>query len=209
MTCKEKLKADHPTWTEAQLESIIKGTCPGIVYLPAPVNGCDNTTCDECWEREIPEKDGNIKTSGSTTEFDTGAHRDAREGKGRCDLIPLEVAAEWLKDDVLGCISQFQIQGTTTFLYGALNHFCATAYPDRHTSKIESLLEVAKHYEEGGKRYGDNNWKNGMPVHIYIDSAVRHYLKFLRGDKDEPHDRAFVWNVMCCIWEVDFHNKED
>ena len=39
-----------------------------------------------------------------------------------------------------------------------------------------------------------------MPVKIYIDSAVRHYLKFLRGDEDEPHDRAFCWNIMCAIW---------
>jgi hypothetical protein len=70
------------------------------------------------------------------------------------------------------------------------------------------FLEVAKHFEEGAKKYGENNWQKGIPVHCYIDSAVRHYLKWLRGDKDEPHDRAFVWNIMCCIWEVDFHKEE-
>ena len=37
-----------------------------------------------------------IKDSGSTTEFSTGAHRDARTGKGRIDLIPLEVASKYL-----------------------------------------------------------------------------------------------------------------
>ena len=62
------------------------------------------------------------------------------------------------------------------------------------------LLEVSIHFEEGAKKYGENNWQKGIPVHCYIDSAVRHYLKYLRGDKDEPHDRAFCWNLMCAIW---------
>jgi hypothetical protein len=62
------------------------------------------------------------------------------------------------------------------------------------------FLEVAIHFEEGAKKYGENNWQKGIPVHCYIDSAVRHYLKFLRGDKDEPHDRAFCWNILCAIW---------
>lgn len=70
------------------------------------------------------------------------------------------------------------------------------------------FLEVAKHFEEGAKKYGENNWQRGIPVHCYIDSAIRHYLKWLRGDKDEFHCRAFCWNVMCCIWEVDYHEKE-
>jgi hypothetical protein len=44
-------------------------------------------------------------------------------------------------------------------------------------------------------------------VDCYLDSAIRHYLKYRRGDQDEPHGRAFVWNVMCCIWEVDYHDE--
>jgi hypothetical protein len=148
-----------------------------------------------------------IKDSGDRTQFESGAVRDMREGKGRCDLMPLEVVARWLRDDVLRCVAQFKAQGAIEFLYGALTYFVATAYPDTHTSKIEACLEVAKHFEEGAKKYGENNWQKGMPVHCYIDSAVRHYLKWLRGDKDEPHDRAFVWNIMCCIWEVDYREK--
>ena len=62
------------------------------------------------------------------------------------------------------------------------------------------ILEVAKHFEEGAKKYGEYNWQKGIPTHCYIDSAVRHYLKWLRGDNDEPHDRAFCWNILCCIW---------
>lgn len=62
------------------------------------------------------------------------------------------------------------------------------------------LLEVAIHFEEGAKKYGEHNWQKGIPEQSYIDSAIRHFLKWHRGDSDERHDRAFVWNVMCLLW---------
>jgi hypothetical protein len=151
-----------------------------------------------------------ILDSGDRTQFESGAVRDMREGKGRCDLMPLEVVAELLadrrgRDPILFDISCFldknDDQGTA-WLKAALDNFSNRAYEGQNATM---LLEVAKHFEEGAKKYGENNWQKGIPVHCYIDSAVRHYLKWLRGDKDEPHDRAFVWNLMCCIWEVDYH----
>ena len=154
-----------------------------------------------------------IKDSGDRTEFKTGAVRDMREGKGRCDLMPLEVVAEVVaeklgRDPILFDVSCFldkdDEQGTA-WLKAALDNFADKAYGGQRTTMF---LEVAKHFEEGAKKYGENNWQKGIPVHCYIDSAVRHYLKWLRGDKDEPHDRAFVWNIMCCIWEVDYHEKD-
>ena len=134
-----------------------------------------------------------------------------REGKGRCDLMPMFVAARLATggtettDDVLRNIAVFIRKNDTFYLYQSLFEFCNK----RWNNQCTMLLEVAKHFEEGAKKYGENNWQKGIPVHCYIDSAVRHYLKWLRGDNDEPHDRAFVWNIMCCIWEVDFHNNEN
>lgn len=152
-----------------------------------------------------------IKDSGNRTEFATGAVRDMREGKGRCDLMPLEVVAMFIrecseeKDWVLQAIRDFQKTNCTANLYSAL-----TAFDEKHWDNCYTMcLEVAKHFEEGAKKYGENNWQKGIPVHCYIDSAIRHYLKWLRGDMDEPHDRAFVWNIMCCIWEVDYRPKEE
>ena len=63
-----------------------------------------------------------------------------------------------------------------------------------------AVLEVAIHFEEGAKKYKERNWEQGIPLHCYIDSAVRHYLKWLRGDDDERHDRAVVWNLLCAAW---------
>lgn len=145
-----------------------------------------------------------IKDSGARREFETGAVRDIQEGKGRCDLLPLDVLAQLVKykqicdqegvNDVFMDIELFTNTGNKNFLFNALSHCCIFVDP------FTMLLEVSKHFEEGAKKYGEYNWQKGIPTHCYIDSAVRHYLKYLRGDKDEPHDRAFVWNILCCIW---------
>lgn len=145
-----------------------------------------------------------IKDSGDRREYETGAVRDMAEGKGRCDLLPLDVASMVLEDGkVLWMISEFQRSAAPMFLYKALAVFCESRGWDRPTM----LLEVAKHMEEGAKKYGERNWEKGLPVSCFIDSAVRHYLKWRRGDKDERHDRAFCWNVMCCIWTI-MHKSE-
>ena len=143
-----------------------------------------------------------ILDSGDRTEFASGAVRDMREGKGRCDLLPLDVVS-WVlggyhnePDCVLDPINCFVNSGSAHCLYDALELFRNLWGVDIHTL----LLEVAKHFEEGAKKYGENNWQKGIPVKCYIDSAIRHYLKWLRGDKDEPHYRAFCWNIICAIW---------
>ena len=138
-----------------------------------------------------------IKDSGNRTEFASGAVRDIQEGKGRCDLLPLDVVAEFLDDPIIQEIHLFQTDGDYHHLITALWRFVKkTDWVNGSTL----ILEVAKHFEDGARKYGENNWRLGIPVKRYIDSAVRHYLKFRRGDKDEPHDRACAWNLMCAAW---------
>ena len=236
MTCREKIMIEHRENVSPAYRGGVRGCPSDYGYLGDP-EYCDVTpeNCERCWNREIPETpdiktiesvgkahlggflDGvgaHIKDSGDRTEFETGAVRDMREGKGRCDLMPLEVVYNLLngrslpaKEDgqVMHNIKTFLEKNDTYYLYLALDHFADKRY-ERSTPTM--LLEVAKHFEDGAKKYGENNWQKGIPTYCYIDSAIRHYLKWLRGDKDEPHDRAFVWNLMCCIWEVDYHNKE-
>lgn len=142
-----------------------------------------------------------IKDSGNRHEFATGAVRDIQEGKGRCDLLPLDVVGKHLLthgdcDKVIIAIALFMETPDITYLYCALDQFARSRGWDLPTM----YLEVSKHFEEGAKKYGEYNWQKGIPVSNYINSGVRHYLKWLRGDEDEPHDRAFVWNILCCIW---------
>lgn len=136
-----------------------------------------------------------IKDSGTRREFETGAVSDIHDGKGRCDLMPLDVVAE-LRGQILSNIYDYQVSGDPKHLHIALQKFIDKYMKDVSTA----LLEVSIHFEEGAKKYGEHNWQKGIPTHCHIDSAVRHYLKFMRGDKDEPHDRAFMWRLLCCIW---------
>lgn len=147
--------------------------------------------------------------SGVRQEFTSGAVRDIQEGKGRCDLLPLDVVAVIITqgagshDRVLEQIQQFISEGSIRSLYRAITYFCETKGWDIYTA----VLEVSKHYEDGARKYSERNWEKGIPLHCFLNSGVRHYLKFLRGDNDEPHDRAFLWNMLGCLWTLDHHPK--
>ena len=62
-----------------------------------------------------------------------------------------------------------------------------------------AIWEVAKHCENGAKKYGEHNVDKGIPVHSLIDSAIRHLVKFWLGWDDEPHLTAACWN---CLWAL-------
>ena len=239
MTCREKVAMKYSDWDEQELAQRLIADCPNEhLSIDDPVfckGHYDPDACDKCWDREIPEipektpaermadrlkevassqteekVEPIIKDSGDRTRFESGAVRDMREGKGRCDLMPLEVISRCINydtgDTILDMIRMFQIENDTRYLYEALEVFSIFAYGG---SNRTMFLEVAKHFEEGAKKYGPDNWRKGIPAYCYIDSAIRHYLKYQRRDQDEPHDRAFVWNLLCCIWEVDYSPRAE
>lgn len=137
--------------------------------------------------------------SGNRREFPSGAVRDINETKGRCDLLPLDTIGEIYSDDVLADIDNYIRTGNKMSLVDAIKRFSATRYGSLHTA----MLEVSVHYKDGCNKYGERNWEKGIPLHCYIDSGVRHYIKWLRKDEDEPHDRAFLWNMLGAIWTQD------
>lgn len=85
--------------------------------------------------------------------FDTGALREDKTGKGRCDLLPM----------------------------------CA-------------LLRLSKHYEAGTAEHGERNWEKGLPMHSFLDSAIRHIFKYMDGQTDEDHLCAAAWNILGAMW---------
>lgn len=146
-----------------------------------------------------------IKDSGTRREFSTGAVRDVDDNKGRCDLLPLDVVGLYLKGryrNILDHIDCFVRTHNWNHLMKAIETFCEENYVGDDATMI---LEVAKHFSDGCRKYGERNWEKGIDVHCYVDSGVRHLLKHMRGDTDEPHDRAFVWNMLCCIWTMRHH----
>lgn len=147
-----------------------------------------------------------LPDSGDREQFETGAVRDIQTSKGRRDLLPLDIMACSMEGvGVIDCqkvlvfqvLEDFKTYGKCDSLYVAICGFCKIRYDNDYT---QMYLELAQHFEAGAKKYGDNNWQKGIPTRYYIASATGHYLKWLRGDTDEAHDRAFVWNLICCIW---------
>lgn len=105
------------------------------------------------------------RDSGRREEFNTGAQRDTRQGKGRYDLIP-----------------------------------------------PRPLKRLAGVYERGAIKYGDNNWRKGMPFSRFIDSATRHLVEYreikeANSQMDEDHLAQAVWNLFC-IMEFESNRPE-
>lgn len=71
---------------------------------------------------------------------------------------------------------------------------------DVYSTWAAGLIAVSKHYESGAEKYGENNWQLGQPMHVLMDSGMRHNCKAIAGITDEPHIRATAWNYLCAIW---------
>lgn len=143
----------------------------------------------------------NLKDSGNRTTFGDGAQRDMEEGKGRCDLLPLGVIGDLL-DDYFFLLMDKAVNTESAYerrsmLIEAIELFNTAAYNGNWNKMI---LEVAKQYESGAKKYADRNWEKGLPIFTFFDSCIRHYLKWLDNWTDEPHDRAITWNLLGALW---------
>ena len=159
-----------------------------------------------------------LKDSGARREFASGAVRDIAEGKGRCDLLPLDIVAELLNmyridkenpnelhdiegdvHEILTSINIFIRTGKDREIYNAIGYFIEIS---GFKTIPNAMMEVSKHYEDGARKYAERNWEKGISCHCYVDSGVRHLLKWLDGWDDEPHDRAFIWNMLGLLWTV-------
>ena len=142
-----------------------------------------------------------LKDSGKRTVFETGAAREITDDKGRCDLVYNKAWGELVCDEFYIRIEHFVRTGDATYISKALHGFIDEAYNGDYNT---AYLEVAKHYQEGAKKYADRNMEKGLPFHSLIDSALRHYTKWRRHDTDEPHDRAVIWNLLTLKYNIDF-----
>lgn len=64
---------------------------------------------------------------------------------------------------------------------------------------IAGVLEVAKAYAEGAKKYAPYNWEKGMPVSDLLNHAIRHQLLWLDNDNSEPHLGHAAWGYLAAI----------
>ena len=132
-----------------------------------------------------------IKDSGTRRQFDSGAVRDIAEGKGRCDLLPLEVVSHIMGENILRSINRYIRTGDLSWLILVIKEFSTECFGEIETA----ILEVSKHYEEGAKKYKRWNYR-GLPVSSFLDSACRHIAKYQCGCDDEDHLAAAAFNIL-------------
>ena len=60
----------------------------------------------------------------------------------------------------------------------------------------DALLRLSVLYEQGAKKYSRWNYLRGIPASSFIDSAIRHLMKYLAGMDDEDHLAAAAFNVL-------------
>lgn len=95
---------------------------------------------------------------------------------------------------------------------GERTQFGTGAVRDMHIGKGRfdllpwyAIHDVAKHCEEGALKYGERNVDKGIPQHSLVDSAIRHLVKYIHGEADEPHLRAAAWNILWALEQETTH----
>lgn len=149
-----------------------------------------------------------ILDSGDRTQFSSGAVRDMKGGKGRCDLLPLGQMIG-IVEKLDACEDAMTVGKVLRSIRVALIQEDGSQFLDAALEFIDyvysgnvyaSILDLSIHFEEGAQKYGEGNWKKGIPIQSYVDSGLRHLFKYFAGYRDEPHDRAFIWNMVCAAW---------
>ena len=57
------------------------------------------------------------------------------------------------------------------------------------------LHRWAQLMERGSIGYGDRNWERGIKLSSFQDSAMRHLVQLIEGDRTEDHAAAILFNV--------------
>lgn len=89
---------------------------------------------------------------------------------------------------------------------GERHHFASGMQRDTAQDKVQydlildgPLVErYAKHMTLGAKKYSPRNWmKANSEVELarFRESAIRHFIQYMRGDTDEDHFAAVIFNL--------------
>lgn len=122
-----------------------------------------------------------------------GAVREAQAGKGRFDLLPLSV---WRAVSAgQGMIAEAVAEAFYVGSVGEIARILLELLPD-----YADLEDLARWYEAGAAKYGENNWKRGLLRWQVESSALRHAAKWAYGMTDEPHKIALAWNLAAWLY---------
>lgn len=72
---------------------------------------------------------------------------------------------------------------------------------------LEMLERLAGLYTRGAKLYGRDNWRlatGDEAMQRFRDSAWRHFVQYMKGDDDEDHASAIMWNIIA----LEYHKNK-
>lgn len=80
----------------------------------------------------------------------------------------------------------FETGATRDVNFGKGYYFCISPH---------AIERLAKLLERGADKYGVCNYRLGIKLSRYVDSALRHLFQFLEGQEDEDHLAAVLFNI--------------
>lgn len=63
---------------------------------------------------------------------------------------------------------------------------------------LPGLIRLAQHYGKGALKYAERNWEKAKTIEEQLRfqaSAFRHFIQWMRGDRDEDHMSAVIFNM--------------
>ncbi len=198
----------HPELVEKQNEALTRHDV-GSIHEPAD------------------KEDEKLKDTGNRTNLGgTGGLRDINPENGRCDLLPATAVRELMNHqmfcgdhikkpallnaltDIMLFIENADKEDLFMAVYRLAIQNCLNKYHELPTPEFalaDCLLDLSIHYRKGAEKYAERNWEKGLPIHSFIDSAIRHLCKEIKGMTDEPHLIACMWNLMGAVWTMHHH----
>lgn len=89
---------------------------------------------------------------------------------------------------------------------GEHSHFTSGCRRDSRKGKgrfdllsVFALERDAHLLEKGATKYDARNWEKGMPFSRCLDSAIRHIVQYIQGDRVEDHLAAARFNLACIM----------
>ena len=64
----------------------------------------------------------------------------------------------------------------------------------------EFIRDMAIVMKEGADKYGDDNWKGGVPEGVTMNHLLEHLYQWQIGDRSEPHLAKVAINAMFLDW---------
>lgn len=81
---------------------------------------------------------------------------------------------------------------------------CKTGKGAYHLLPYEPLFRYALTMQKGATKYDARNWEKGMPLSQFVDSAFRHLLRWMNGERDEDHLAQCFWNIGCLMQGIEW-----